>query len=197
MLVKMTVAGLALEPATGTPVVLLRDPSGEITVPIWIGQSEALAIASELEGVKPPRPMTHDLLRNVIQQMGFHVARIVVNDLKDNTFFAVVFLEKDGKEIEIDSRPSDAIALALRAGAPILVHRKVIDTLRREQEEPDEPQKPKMSFARAAAAAAAAKSQKSSTGPNPLQQSAEGASEDDLERMLRNMKPEDFGKYRQ
>ncbi len=194
MHVKMTVAGLALEPATGTPVVLLRDASGEITVPIWIGQSEALAIASELEGVKPPRPMTHDLLRNVVQQLGHRVSRIVVNDLRDNTFFAVVYLEKAGKEIEVDSRPSDAIALALRAGAPIFVHQKVIDTLKKEQDETESKPKARAQAARAQSGVKVAKNPQAS---GVLQKPAGSSSEDDLERMLRSMKPEDFGKYRQ
>jgi uncharacterized protein len=193
MHVKMTVAGLALEPATGTPVVLLRDASGEITVPIWIGQSEALAIASELEGVKPPRPMTHDLMRNLIHQLGFRLSRAVVNDLRDNTFFAMLYLDKAGQEIEVDSRPSDAIALALRAGAPIFVDKKVIDSLKKEQDETDDRQKNR-SFARQAQNA---KANRQPVNVNVLQKPAAAASEDEWEKVLRNMKPEDFGKYRQ
>lgn len=189
MIVKMTVAGLALEPSTGTPVVLLRDATGDTTVPIWIGQSEALAIASELEGVKPPRPMTHDLLRRVIELLGFQLVRVVVCDLRENTFFAALYLEREGREIEVDSRPSDAIALALRAGASIFVHRKVIDTLRKEQDEAETRQK-----ARAGRRGTGARAANASA--NPLQKPATDASSDEWEKLLRSMKPEDFGKYR-
>jgi bifunctional DNase/RNase len=122
----MVVKGLTLDPLTNMPIVILKDIEGNHALPIWIGTFEANAIALEMERVTTPRPMTHDLIRNILEGLKAKVSRIVVNDLRDNTFYAVIFLAANGTEIAIDSRPSDAIALALRVKAPIFVAEKVI-----------------------------------------------------------------------
>jgi hypothetical protein len=122
----MVVKGLTLDPLTNMPIVILKDIEGNRALPIWIGTFEANAIALEMERVTTPRPMTHDLIRNILDGVKAKVSRIVVNDLRDNTFYAVIFLAINGTEVAIDSRPSDAIALALRVKAPIFVAEKVI-----------------------------------------------------------------------
>jgi bifunctional DNase/RNase len=122
----MVVKGLTLDPLTNMPIVILKDVEGNRALPIWIGANEANAIAMEMERIPSPRPMTHDLIRNILEGLKTKVARIVVNDLRDNTFYAVIFLTVNGTEVAIDSRPSDAIALALRVKAPIFVAEKVI-----------------------------------------------------------------------
>jgi uncharacterized protein len=122
----MVVKGLTLDPLTNMPIVILKDTEGNRALPIWIGANEANAIAMEMERITTPRPMTHDLIRNILEGLKAKVSRIVVNDLRDNTFYAVIFLEVNGAEVAIDSRPSDAIAVALRVKAPILVAEKVI-----------------------------------------------------------------------
>lgn len=119
-MVHMKVRGVALDQQMN-PVVLLVDQSETLALPIWIGQAEATAIAMELQGVKAPRPMTHDLLRSVLQTFAISVTRIVVTEVKDSTYFAEIHLAGNGKPLIIDSRPSDAIALALRSEAPIFV----------------------------------------------------------------------------
>jgi uncharacterized protein len=124
---EMFVAGLVLDPSTNSPIVILKDSGGEICLPIWIGVAEASAIASVLKGVAMARPMTHDLLRNVIAEMGGRLNRITIAALQDNTFFASLEIIVGDYVRVIDSRPSDAIALALRVGAPILVHAKVLN----------------------------------------------------------------------
>ncbi len=118
------VRGVALDQQMN-PVVLLVDQAETMALPIWIGQAEATAIAMELQGVKPPRPMTHDLLRAVLGHFAIGVTRVVVNDVKDSTYFAEIHLTKNGTQVAVDSRPSDAIALALRAEVPIFVTDKV------------------------------------------------------------------------
>jgi len=123
---KVTVRGLTLDPATNAPIVLLRTDEGGRVLPIWIGLFEANAIATEMEGVTTPRPMTHDLLRNLAQALGAEVTQAVVDELRENTFHATVYLRSDGGECRLDARPSDAIALALRAGAPIFVTQDVL-----------------------------------------------------------------------
>ena len=125
-MLQMVVKGLTLDPLTNMPIVILKDIEGNHALPIWIGTFEANAIALEMERVTTPRPMTHDLIRNLLEGLKAKVSRIVVNDLRDNTFYAVIFLAANGTEIAIDSRPSDAIALALRVKAPIFVAEKVI-----------------------------------------------------------------------
>lgn len=125
-MIKMKVAGVLIHPKTNSPVVILKEENGEQILPIWIGFMEASAIASKLEGVEMPRPMTHDLLNNCITQLGVVVEKVVVTDLRDNTYYANIYLRTPEKEILIDSRPSDAIALALRAGVPIFVNESVL-----------------------------------------------------------------------
>ena len=125
-LVEMKVRGITLDPVTNMPIIILRDMENSKSLPIWIGIFEANAIASEMEKLSPPRPMTHDLLKNMIEGLKSKVKRIIVNDLRNNTFFAIIELEKNGANVSIDSRPSDAIALALRVKVPIMVSDEVI-----------------------------------------------------------------------
>jgi uncharacterized protein len=127
MQIEMTIKGLMVDPITNTPIVILRDKSGERVLPIWVGIFEANAIALQIENVTTPRPMTHDLLRNIIQDLRASVEKIVVSDIQDNTFFAVIHLLVNGDPLAIDARPSDAIALALRSRAPIFVEESVIE----------------------------------------------------------------------
>ncbi len=126
MEIEMKIRGLMIDPAANTPIVILKDVAGDVMLPIWVGTFEANAIAVEIEKVSPPRPMTHDLLRNLIVQVGGEVVRIVVTELRDNTFFAVIELRVGDRSVMLDARPSDAIALALRTDAPIFVDESVI-----------------------------------------------------------------------
>jgi bifunctional DNase/RNase len=126
MWVEMKIRGLALDPVSNMPIVILRDEEEKRSLPIWIGVYEANAIALELEKISTPRPMTHDLIKNILESVEARVEKIVVNDLRDNTFFALIHLRVGEEEITVDSRPSDAIALALRAGAPIFVDEDVV-----------------------------------------------------------------------
>ena len=126
MWVEMKVRGLALDPVSNMPIIILRDEEEKRSLPIWVGLFEANAIALELEKISTPRPMTHDLIKNILESVEAKVEKIVVNDLRDNTFFAVIHLRLGEEEITVDSRPSDAIALALRVGAPILVDEDVV-----------------------------------------------------------------------
>lgn len=130
MLVEMKVTGLTIDPFTNMPIIILKDLDEKSALPIWIGLIEASAIATELEKIKLARPMTHDLLKNILQALVVKVEKVEVNDLADNTFYARIHLACGDKEYVIDSRPSDAIALALRVGAPIYVDRSVIDKSR-------------------------------------------------------------------
>jgi bifunctional DNase/RNase len=126
MWLEMKVRGLALDPLSNMPIVILRDEEDRRSLPIWVGVFEANAIALELEKIATPRPMTHDLIKNILESLDARVGKVVVNDLRDNTFFAVIHLHLGGSEITVDSRPSDAIALALRVGAPIFVDEEVV-----------------------------------------------------------------------
>ena len=120
-----------MDPNSGTPIIILKDVNSETMLPIWVGAYEANAIALEIEKIAPQRPLTHDLLRNLIMEMGAQVERVVVTELRDNTFFAVIEMrDKDGQALLLDSRPSDAIALALRADCPIFVNEEVIKASR-------------------------------------------------------------------
>ena len=123
----MNIKGLMVDPITNMPIIILRDPEGDKVLPIWVGVFEANAIALQIENIQTPRPMTHDLLRNVIQDLQATVEKVVVYDLKENTFYAMIHLQTSAGPVTIDARPSDAIALALRTRAPILVDEKVID----------------------------------------------------------------------
>jgi bifunctional DNase/RNase len=127
MLIEMTIKGLMVDPITNMPIVILKDKDGERVLPIWVGIFEANAIALQIENIATPRPMTHDLLRNIITDLDGRVDRVVVSDLKENTFYAIVHLTVRGERIAVDARPSDAIALALRTRAPILVEETVIE----------------------------------------------------------------------
>ena len=126
MLIEMTIKGLMVDPITNMPIVILRDEDGKRVLPIWVGIFEANAIALQIENVETSRPMTHDLLRNVIEDLKADVEKIVVSDLKDNTFYALIHLCVGEEVVAVDARPSDAIALALRVRAPILVDETVI-----------------------------------------------------------------------
>lgn len=126
-MVEMKVEGLTLDPLTNMPIIILKDSSGQKALPIWVGIFEANAIALEIENISTPRPMTHDLLKNMILSMEAEIKHILVNELKDNTFYAVISVMHNGHTLNIDSRPSDAIALALRVKAPIFVEEKVIE----------------------------------------------------------------------
>lgn len=131
MLREVHVAGLTIDPMTNSPIMILKDINSDQAVPIWIGLLEATAIASELENIKFSRPMTHDLLKNIIDLMEGEVIRIEVCDLRDNTYFALIHLRLGDRTLQIDARPSDAIALALRAGVPIFIEDLVIQKSRR------------------------------------------------------------------
>jgi bifunctional DNase/RNase len=127
MSVEMKIKGLMIDPVSNMPIIVLKNATGESVLPIWVGIFEANAIAMQLETVISPRPMTHDLLKNVIEGLSASVRRIVIKDLKDNTFFAEIELVRDGEALSIDARPSDAMALALRTAAPIFVEQDVLD----------------------------------------------------------------------
>ena len=127
MEVEMKIRGLMMDPITNMPIVILKETSGDGILPIWVGVYEANAIALEIEKVVTPRPMTHDLLRSVITTLGATVTRIVVSDLKNDTFFAKIVLQYNGTTLEVDARPSDAIALAVRADAPIFADDSVVE----------------------------------------------------------------------
>ena len=127
MLKEMKVAGITVDPFTNTPIVILKDLDEQDVLPIWIGLLEASSIATALENVQTPRPMTHDLLRNVIRDLNGNVEKIVVSDLKETTFYALIYLRVGQELVAVDARPSDALALALRTQAPIFVEEHVID----------------------------------------------------------------------
>ena len=126
MEVEMKIRGLMMDPATNMPIVVLKDIGSDVVLPIWVGVYEANAIALEIEKVTTPRPMTHDLIKNILIGFDTHVHKIVVSELRDDTFFAVIWMEREGKVISIDSRPSDALALALRLDCPIYVDEEVL-----------------------------------------------------------------------
>lgn len=126
MELEMKIRGLMMDPVTNMPIVILKDINGAAVLPIWVGIYEANAIALEIEKVSTPRPMTHDLIKNLLTGLETQVHRVVVNDLRDDTFYAVIWLERDGQVISIDSRPSDALALALRVDCPIFVEEDVL-----------------------------------------------------------------------
>ncbi|HET6268173.1 MAG TPA: bifunctional nuclease family protein [Acidobacteriota bacterium] len=127
MHVEMRIKGLMLDPVTNMPIIILSDLEGQRILPIWVGFFEANAIALQMENVATPRPMTHDLLKSIISGLNASVTKVLVNNLSDNTFFALIYLETNGETVAIDSRPSDAIALALRMKTPIFVDEEVIN----------------------------------------------------------------------
>jgi bifunctional DNase/RNase len=126
-LIPMSIKGLMLDPVSNSPIVVLKDSEEKFFLPIWVGIFEANAIALQLENVTTPRPMTHDLLRNMISELDGRVTRVVINDLRDSTFFAQIRVTAGQRTLELDARPSDAIALALRTEAPIFVTQTVLD----------------------------------------------------------------------
>ena len=163
MEVEMKIKGLMIDPVTSMPIIILRDLEEKDTLPIWIGVVEASSIAMQLEKIKIPRPLTHDLLKNILEQLQISVVKIEVTDLRDNTFYALIHLNTPSGVMAIDSRPSDAIALALRTESPIFVEEKVLEKSRSMEKE-------------------------------------SGFSEENKEKwreILENLRPEDFGKYKQ
>ncbi|MFQ5740826.1 MAG: bifunctional nuclease family protein [Acidobacteriota bacterium] len=140
------IKGLMMDPITNSPIIILQDVEKSTLLPIWVGIPEANAIALQIERIDTPRPMTHDLLRNVLMHLNAEVEKIVVTELKDNTFYALIHLQLHGGEVTIDSRPSDAIALALRTDSPIFVTDQVIDssqniTLKKDNLDPEDVKK--------------------------------------------------------
>ena len=166
MLNAMKIFSVNMDPVTNSPIIILKEIEGERTLLIWIGLLEATAIASEMEGIKFSRPMTHDLLMNIINKADIHIGRIEIYDLKDNTYYALIHLTQNKAQLTIDARPSDAIALAVRAKAPIFVSDEVIKKSK-QIEDMDE--------------------------GVPLDKSEKGKKWQDI---LEKLKPEDFGKYK-
>jgi len=128
--IEVKIRGLMMDPVTNMPIVILKDINGGAILPIWVGVYEANAIALEIEKVQTPRPMTHDLIKNVLVGLHTVVKKVVVTELKEDTFYALIWLERNGSTITIDSRPSDALALALRTDAPIFVEEDVLKSSR-------------------------------------------------------------------
>lgn len=137
MQIEMTIKGLMVDPVTNMPIVLLRDGSGEYSLPIWVGVFEANAIALQIENVTPPRPMTHDLIRDVISNFKGTVEKIVISNLEESTFYAFICIRIGRQVSAVDSRPSDAIALALRVGAPIFAEESVLSEAKNAELSPD------------------------------------------------------------
>lgn len=125
-MLEMIIHSINIDLITSQPVLILKDKEGKKLLPIWIGQHEATSILIEMQGIKFSRPLTHDLLKNMIDALSAHLSKIVINDIDEGTFFARIFVEKNSSKFEIDARPSDAIALAIRAGIPIFASDKVI-----------------------------------------------------------------------
>lgn len=144
-MIEMQLEGVRVELPTNQPIVLLREREGERYLPIWIGASEAAAIALSLQGVQTPRPMTHDLMKNILEELAVNVQRILITELREGTFYAVIELAQNGSSFEISSRPSDAIALAVRLGVPIFAHEEVLGeasiVIREDEEQEQEVQK--------------------------------------------------------
>lgn len=128
MEIEVRIRGMMMDPATNMPIVVLKDVSSETVMPIWVGIFEANAIAIELDKMAAPRPMTHDLVRNLIRHLDAELERVVINDLRDDTFFATLWLRRNGEPMTVDARPSDALAVALRADCPIYVDSNVFET---------------------------------------------------------------------
>lgn len=124
--IEMKIRGLMVDPSTNAPIVILKDVASDTVLPIWVGLFEANAIALEVEKSSPPRPMTHDLLKNLIHGLNAAIQRVVVTELRDDTFYAVIWMEQNGEVVTLDARPSDAIALALRTDCPIYVSEEVL-----------------------------------------------------------------------
>ena len=167
----MMVGGLTLDPTTKMPIVVLKDPDNKLNLPIWIGPLEAASMATELEGIKPQRPMTHDLLRNILGELGASVEAIEITELRENTYYARIELKtRDGSALRIDSRPSDAISVALRTKSPIYVAKTVLETSSELHESADQ-------------------------GAGASDQNLASVSRDKWSEILEKMSPEDF-KYK-
>jgi uncharacterized protein len=194
--VQMIVGGITLDPSNNMPIIILKSLDERMAIPIWIGLIEASAIATEIEGIKLARPMTHDLLKNILLELGGRLLHIVINDLRDNTFFAVLVIDRSGQILEIDSRPSDAIALAIRCKADIFVAQKVIDSS--QQVDPDVLKE----ALQATKPAPAAQSPEGGTGEAPPEGEStpkapgEAQEKDKWTQILESLRPEDFGKYK-
>lgn len=134
--IEVGVSKVAIDVNSKVPVIILKEKKGNKTLPIWIGLFEAQAIALALENVKPPRPLTHDLAKLLIEKLNGKVEKVVINDLRNNTFYAQILIRKDGEDLQIDSRPSDAIALALRLKVPIFINEVVLDKVAVEEKIP-------------------------------------------------------------
>lgn len=128
MQIEMKIRGLMVDPSTNMPIVILKDVNGEALLPIWVGPYEAQAIAMEIEKSSTPRPMTHDLLKSLMHGLNGQLQRVVVSELRDDTFYAVIWMDQHGEIVTLDARPSDALALALRADCPIFVEEEVLRT---------------------------------------------------------------------
>lgn len=126
MQIEMKIRGLMVDPSTNMPIIILKDADGEALLPIWVGLYEANAIAIEIEKASAPRPMTHDLLKSMIEGLNGEVQRVVVSELRNDTFYAVIWMKQNGDTVAVDARPSDALALALRADCPIYVEEEVL-----------------------------------------------------------------------
>jgi bifunctional DNase/RNase len=164
MLKEVRVSGLSIDPITHTPIILLKDKESQEIIPIWIGLLEASSIATQLENIKLARPMTHDLMKSILDHLDVVVSRVEVSDLRNNTFYAIIHMNWNEMDLAIDARPSDAIALALRTKSPIFVHQQVIEKSR------------KVDLAH--------------------REEGEGVSDEKLEDILKDLSPEDFGKYK-
>lgn len=127
MLIEMAIKGLMMDPITNLPIVILKDPDGQRVLPIWVGAVEANAVALQIENVAPPRPLTHDLVRSILIELGAVLVRVVIHDLRESTFYAYLELKQGNETTLVDVRPSDALALALRAKAPVFVHPRVLE----------------------------------------------------------------------
>ena len=183
-LLAMSVAGVTLDPTNNMPIIILKAADDSVAIPIWIGLVEASAIATELEGIELARPMTHDLLKNLMQALGAVLEKIVVCDLRENTFYATLYLRMGDESLEVDSRPSDAIALALRAKADIFVAQKVIDGS----------QKLDMEALQRALDSDDEDAEGGEAGDEGGEKKRKG--KDRWTEILENLKPEDFGKYK-
>jgi bifunctional DNase/RNase len=138
MAVEMKIKGLMIDPVSNMPIIILKTSDGDSVLPIWVGIFEANAIAMQLEEIVSPRPMTHDLLKAVIDKLQAHVTRVVITDLRDNTFFASIHIDRNGSSLTIDARPSDAMALALRTKSPIFVESQVLERSASDEGDSDE-----------------------------------------------------------
>ena len=168
-MIEMKIRGLTLDPLTNMPIIILKDSEGKHALPIWVGIFEANAIALEMENINTPRPMTHDLIKNILVETKATVSHIVIDELKDNTFFAKLCIKANGNETNVDSRPSDAIALALRLKVPVYVEEKVVEE---------------------------AKSIDLSEKNIDLTDKSNLEDPSKWKKWLENLKPEDFGKYK-